>query len=773
MASDVNDLLEWLANDFRIEPWAWIVAMDRNRINEVLRETYVERFSNNAYLPPVSGVAYTEQQIASCYLQEVVLDWPRLSFDNTDMDNSTARLKMRAISGRRHALERDGNAVRVRQIEGVDPLKGPELSLDLPLSKVPGLVRGDGSFALDLNDADAFTFNLRGEEDEPAGEVFKKIFKEWCPQYREFPIGFIDPDQEGALKPHSFLLRTQVDPDASGEGALLVFISADPDSKPASLENLSDFKYLIPSGPQNYTATVLVSWRHMIVQMLLDKLVVPGRPAPRAVFKSDDKVEIYAEDYVIALLPFTSSAIIQGESLSFSISAVALKYSNGLSVEFHEGVANISGILSGKVTQTLVQGSSSPQVIESECLFGVRMACKIVSGEVEPLFMVDDLQVELYPEEDSLSGERFASHPIWVLAFMMGCVAAWAKQSILLVRVQVALYGSLALSVQQQARKLVKLNFEQLLGVDKVHAPKDVAAFGRFDSAVSPPSMVPDWPTISVGEEMPFTMGASSSKIVRALWARQTEHVWEVEALDGGPASGKIGTDGVYHAPAQILTPFLRERVKGYSSSGMAQTIVTVVKDALLVGPEVTVCGVNDKVPLSAFTTGHAAGLSWVVKAGGRGTISPGSGEDVIYTAPKMTVPKHYEIETVEVDNGKQTRAVKLIVRMLDGAPLVRILRSDPQQSEVHFVVELSQGSEYKEYDFELTILEDGPGQVIQSGGRPYYKADNNSAARFVLLDMKMQDEEGDWYNNFYILPLPVGDFGPLYAELQRQLPPV
>ncbi|AFO47354.1 hypothetical protein [Pseudomonas putida] len=150
-----QDLLEWLQSDYRMLGWNTIFAIQKDKADTLLTQEYIRRFKTSSYLDPISGETAPDNGY-KVYMQNFVLDHPRLSFDNADITGSRASLRMKILGGNQVGLKQVGAHWYPQRIDRIEPLVGPELRLRLELSDVPGYVADNGALTLDLHNSDDF-----------------------------------------------------------------------------------------------------------------------------------------------------------------------------------------------------------------------------------------------------------------------------------------------------------------------------------------------------------------------------------------------------------------------------------------------------------------------------------------------------------------------------------------------------------------------------------------------------------------------------------------
>ncbi|MDU9405522.1 hypothetical protein RTH46_23870 [Pseudomonas sp. zfem004] len=278
------ELLNWLKEPGRLLGNDMVFAIDKAKADALLTQEYIRRFKTTSYLPPVNGETAAENGY-KVYMQNFVLDHPRLSFDNVDITSSKASLRMKIVGGNQVDLKQAGAHWYPRRIDSLDPLVGPELSLKLELSDVPGYVDDDGRIMLDLRNSDNFvlTFSDSNRMRQLGGDFFKELFRALPVEKRVWSLGAIERGPDWLLQPESFRLRTQRNPSAAFapaagvdqpdvDGAVLGLVNMLGNNGQQTVVPGPGYRYLIPSDSAQFTATVLFEKKRTMLAAFLRAL---------------------------------------------------------------------------------------------------------------------------------------------------------------------------------------------------------------------------------------------------------------------------------------------------------------------------------------------------------------------------------------------------------------------------------------------------------------------------------------------------------------------
>ena len=95
----LTQYLNYLGTETRTMGWGALLIYDRAKTNALLAQEYIERFDKNQYFPPFNDSEETDQNAWSD-MQDFILDRPRLSFTNSNIASSRARLSMKVVGGK-------------------------------------------------------------------------------------------------------------------------------------------------------------------------------------------------------------------------------------------------------------------------------------------------------------------------------------------------------------------------------------------------------------------------------------------------------------------------------------------------------------------------------------------------------------------------------------------------------------------------------------------------------------------------------------------------
>jgi hypothetical protein len=262
--------------------WDALLVFDRGATNTLLSQEYIDRLvvKDDGFPKLPSGVVEAVNGI-KYELKDFVFDKPRLSFENANILESKAKLKMFLVGGLQlevHDRYLDGELVRqVASLAVYNAANGSVLDMDIRLEAVQGTVSEPGKVLLNLKDAADPVFSGGGPpyEQQRLGTYLDKVLKSWDDHITKFPLSEIVVDGTSPINPREFGLRTHAAPGAVvrssqnyGEGAVVVFIAMNDNDKGTYPADDAAMTYMLPSAVSPYTSNLLLSHKFMMQQLL-------------------------------------------------------------------------------------------------------------------------------------------------------------------------------------------------------------------------------------------------------------------------------------------------------------------------------------------------------------------------------------------------------------------------------------------------------------------------------------------------------------------------
>lgn len=684
-----SELYAWLKEQPRALNWGMISFMDRKKLNLLLLQAYIQRFKTSAYLAPITG-SIPNGDDRRFALNQFTLDWPRLGFAGTQANDSKAGLKMQVMSGTQLGLRRAGDDWQVREIRETSPLQGPELSLDLLLANVPGVVGEEGRVRLDLKESSDFKLDVSSDAGEQrlVGEYFKQKFEALPDAQRVFPLGQIEAGGNPLLRATSFALRTQArerDPE-DDEGAVLALLCYEGDDQ----GNIPgrDFRYLIPKD-KAYDATVLFEPTRIMLAQLLEslkgiadnvefRLVRDDKGKPIGATASRGEMVIPEQTLVHE---FDTEPDVFGRvrhmTLKFKVFEIVLKMTDALEVSVNDKAVEIAWKVRGEMAvepldltdetgeigtaiRVFMDTSDFYKRTEDDFEYAFKSSYELedVDGGI---LKFKDLEMREVKAPAPPVGEikRPPVPPIdpmylMILAFLAFYMMPMVLAIVLMLDSLFKATGSTEFpSVESILREAFEKNFQfsqslkelvdetiklyfgnALIGQDQF-APREIALFGAVNPAV----------TAFAVDPMEHTLAAASTpKQFNTVPAHPGKLRWTCEPVLDTVASNQIGNinpdTGLYTPPRgeDFDGAFVRVRIHAAHKDTVfkSSALITVVKSRVQINPLAYVTQVKGTVNLQAGYLGDANNLRWADPAYGEVNAS---GKNAVYTAPEKMPP--------------------------------------------------------------------------------------------------------------------------------------
>ncbi|WP_176507652.1 hypothetical protein [Pseudomonas urethralis] len=794
----------------------WMLGRDlvffiqKDKSDTLLTQEYIRRFNTQSYLPPVNGETPPDNGY-KVYMQNFILDHPRLSFDNVDITSSRASLRMTVLGGNQVGLKQVGGYWYPQRIDRIEPLVGPELRLRLELSDVPGYVADDGSLTLDLRNSDDFvlTFSDSTRIRTLGGDFFKALFRALPDEKRIWSFGRIEHGDDDLLRPESFLLRTQRNPavgkaplentDEVVDGALVGLVSMVASTGGQDLPG-PEYPYLIPDDSDDYSATVLLERYRVALATVVKGL-------PRQYFKNlelkierEDNGDLTAtavsgellvqdDRYIDSYEEENDRGSVHCEAHVRTVTAELpvkdlLKFRVSKDRVFMELIADQ---VAHVVFENYVEISATPHPwLWGKSLIGywtcdVRL---IIQGEwtTEDIqgatLKLEHFKSDVYslgnlkkiwgaPVEDA-EKTLSAKHAIWGFSVFFNAFRnnVTTKGAFLSLRAALAKDLRTDLYMRDVIEQTIKLNFGGAILSDEQHLPRDIACFGKVAPRLTTFTATPL-------EEMVIHGG----KLQLATVPAQADVNWTVERIEGSTdETGGFHQDikGLYLAPGAtgIRGEFTRVRVTatdertGFASSAL----LTVVKNALQISPLLEVCQVGDAgVNLKADCIDPGE-LHWrILGSQPFGTLTHKTGTANTYVPGGDLADRSFIVEEIEVRNSLtgESRNLCLVTQMIGKRPAdVLVDQRDVEQGKVW--LSITAGGQVG--ISELSVVH-GPGRIASDEtGKPYYQAATESPAHFCVVRafwVPIPDFPFN-FEGFIVLPLPLGEHTRAYQDLEQ-----
>ncbi|MFU2326186.1 hypothetical protein [Pseudomonas sp. NFX98] len=269
-SNSLASILEKMKDRSITERWGAVCAFDRERLNRVLLQQWLEKYDGTNYVPVFSGeVHLNESRTEKGVLSDVMIGKPLLSFEPAALDNSRAILTFSILGGSFTAHEINSGVMYSYQITEA---QGYTLKIKLDLSLVVGAIDRLGRVTLDLSKGTEFVCNLAGPvaSQQKIGEFFQAKFNNLPPERQVYELGILDLKGGSDLSPTNFIILTQRAPGAElpgamnvGDGAVVVMIKLRGNAMGGDIPSRDRFPYLIPddmeNGVRKYSATMVLT----------------------------------------------------------------------------------------------------------------------------------------------------------------------------------------------------------------------------------------------------------------------------------------------------------------------------------------------------------------------------------------------------------------------------------------------------------------------------------------------------------------------------------
>lgn len=808
------ELLNWLKEPGRLLGNDMVFAIDKAKADALLTQEYIRRFKTTSYLPPVNGETAADNGY-KVYMQNFVLDHPRLSFDNVDITSSKASLRMKLVGGNQVDLKQAGAHWYPQRIDSIDPLVGPELSLKLELSDVPGYVDDDGRIMLDLRNSDNFVLNFSDSNRvrQLGGDFFKEMFRALPVEKRVWSLGQVERGPDVLLQPERFSLRTQRNPGAvfapaadvdqpDVDGAVLGLVRMIGNDGQQVVVPGPGYRYLIPNDSARYTATVLLERRRTVLATLLRSLPreLLGDLAFNVELRENGDIVATATGGWLDISSGTNTAAYKGNNVwptptsiycemdvfipAFRVplkdDLVVLITGDRVELNMHRQFTADMDVLRYEEKEWYPGPFLNPRAFEVgwEADFGLELQASwrldAADGGVLKLASFDlgfkDLEElehwprrrEALPPGVELGSSFGLDHTLFVYFMPWTSFSVVAREKSL-PALRAALAKDLSTDVQlsEVVAQTVKLNFGGALVPSEQHLPRDVATFGHVNPRLTAFTLTPLESILVQGSKLQFATVPANPNVA-----------WSAESVEGSsdaPGEFSKTVKGEYLAPpaSGIQGAFTRVRITatdpstGYSASAL----VSVVKNALSLSPLVEVCQVGDTgVSLKAGHVGQGE-LRWkVLGAAPHGRLAHATGPSNTYIPGGNLTGKAFVVEQVEVHNSQtnEQRTLCVITTMTTKISYDMVVaKREAQRLWLQLFVDDLPGIT------DLEVLH-GPGKVARDAeGEPYYEADRASQAPFCVVGGVLKEGRFS-FEGFIVLPLPLDEHTAVYQQLEQ-----
>ena len=645
-----EQLIAWMREQPRTLGWGAILAFNRADTNTVLLQEYIERFSNDTYLPAAQGYikgSNTQGQ----YITDYVMDYPRLSFDiaNVEQETPDARLTMKVVGGTQISFEESVGGLNATRVEIVDPLSGPELTLKLQLVDVPGSINSAGRVVLDLKKSSDFSLSYSDfvEEQALGGLFFKQLFDALPDAKRIMVLSEFVRKNNNVFNPKTIKIRTQSAPGAKsrsaenyGDGAVLVFVAMEGAANGGNPDG--SFKYLIPNDAgKDFNATVVLGNKTLLEVFAHAAQNDFGTGAWTYSTDTSGFCIMHPDGGMLGNGSYPMVAV-AGTYDGFMKSPFELGYGAGKYMDLairddlvavryvkHDNAYPCRIVLHFR--DEVVSGDAySMQDMQASRTYAVNHATGMIEpGEVSST--TASLTLALYEQQNYHSVVRtgFDTYRSSFIDDMLGYMRRIIPNTLR----KIPPVSTFVLeSLLFKNSRVVMKDFTM---------PGDMAIFGQVGTDVTLFTLDPLQPLVVIGDTQQF--------VTRP--AGQPVSSWKVENISGSTEDvGTITSTGLYTAPSSIKI-FTRVKVTATSGAHHSSALISVVVSDINVSPVIQTCGATHSRTLSAGTLGTGV-LTWSLRTPGNGgKLEMGENGKCVYTAPVAASDKLYVVDEIVVKN--------------------------------------------------------------------------------------------------------------------------
>ena len=779
--------------------WDALLVFDRAATNALLTQEYIDRIDiEEAFFPKLKDDVVDSGNGIKHVLNGLVLDKPRLSFENATIAYSKGKLQMRLVGGKHlEVIDTPHAGQMVRSVTALVIYNAANrgiLDMDIDLRAVQGSVNDSGKVLLDLKDGTEHVFSggATGPERIRLGIYFKGQLDSWSKEITQFPLSEMVVDANSPINPGVFGIRTHAAPGGAllgsenfGEGAVVVFVAMQ-GSKPGDYpHDDSALLYMLPAAVEPYTSNLVLSQKFIANQAIkrgLDqfewingKFDVRELPGERYELVANGQTahwisyEYYDEGHGGTLQPWRWKLSVNGVHVPlFSPGDKFVFEGRSLKAHWH------TEVVAGTVVYFIQTGDSAGRTINLDinAIVSIDASYKFVvdDAEVKPVlkFVMDDVKVntKIDIQDD----------------FGFGDAASAARENS--ANIVVGLETKLASEFEAKASELMDMTFEidalrlnnllfrgeNVVEPRDVSLPTDLTLLGNLAPKRTTMVISPSEPIVARGGVIEFSVSPAAASVN-----------WTVSNLPGetgDTGSFKDPSVGRYTAPSDDA--LLREgqrRLIVTATSGelVSKALVSVVPNHITVSPLVAVVGVGRSFAVSAGTPDGAA-VTWDTPE--LGTVAPD--DDPLnpggykYTAPLElpigdgTKPEHYgelrlDEVTVRSVGGHSAKIDMLVVGSKSSNYWMEPeVRDDGKVALPFYKLDKHKQKVKVPEPIEWTVLRGG-GSVDQD--TQVYTPGNDGNDQYVIISAFWVNDDLFDTHDYVILPLPFVP-GPAYTNI-------
>ncbi|KFE44879.1 hypothetical protein [Pseudomonas syringae] len=685
MANSKEYLLQTMKGRANTLGWGAIVSFNRTKVNHLLAQQHIARFTTESFLPAIRGKISLEGN-ETVELSGLILSEPRLSFENASLSDAMARLHMDIVGGTvTHLDEPPGSPSRAISSFNISEQHGYWLEADIELRKVVGTINKKSEVVLNLSEATEFTSNLieSGISETLIGNFFQTQFDALPVEQQIYSLGILDLNEDDLLAPKDFYILTQAAPggkdikaDTYGDGAVVLFVRTKNNLYNGILpEDDSGMPFFIPDDKipgedrSMYSGSLLLSRQAMFHWYIAPYISTHiGRGLSFEV-KDDSGV---IGDYLLV----AKSGSYDVEPMDIHYDAGSFHYhfkKDDLAISF---ATQLSLSLTNDYRLTIIWKGAQDEVFEFwndvtgwpddhenvgvKLTFNMELVFDNILDSNENILRFIKSTDSIINFEASINFAPIGGAPEELRN------RARQKLSEIMNSIEI-LFESIDIpEINFFAINHLLFPENNALIMKEAYLPGDLALFGEIDPGLSSFSLKPLYTTVQTGAVLQF-------EIVELRYrARAADITWDVRDIDGARSKGDITQDGVYTAPSlgQLEDKATRNIVTAsYTDPDTQQEVtasamVVIVASSMAMAPAMHAIDLRySPVPfmfrVSSLTDNP---ITWTPLPDGLGTLT-GTGQQATYMPPTLPPDGIFNPVTVEaVDTVTQQKCTGIVL---------------------------------------------------------------------------------------------------------------
>lgn len=677
--------------------WDAVVSMNRAKVNTLLAQQYITRFTRRDFIRQISGrVGMVENGSEELRLSNVVLSAPRLSFEKGTLRDSTATATLEVVSGLVSYVRVDSMLPEMVLYSHVlSPDLGFTLTLDIDLTASKGSVSEQGKVVFDIGEGKNWSCNIVNDESSRRrlGDFFQGLFMSVPEDERVYVLGMLELTDAHALAPESFLIRTMSTPqgklqssDDYGEGAVVLFVKTKGTAEEGANPSEEALDYLIPNDldpvtqKAKYSGSMVLS-SQLLFDSYIQTAVVDQVGLGLMLKRNSESHEVARSLYAIAG-GYDVENYDSGE-ISVGFGWERLENEGPLRIKFYNEVPASSLTVSAKNGGCSIDWQ---QPISNDFIYSWRYTYPGWHHEPANVKLSPSLHIAFDPvmgqgpgELNRVSFKRNAQDTIRCgLDFSGWDYLDDQKRggvNSLKPRVETYFIGTLVENLELfreihipdiNVLAISNLLFPErnALQLQEARLPGDLLMVGRIDPKETTFTLEPLMPMLRGGEELTFT--------IRQLNVLAPPPVtWTVQGADSIDRVGSI-SNGHYTAPPKSEIPLTGVRnivTATYTDASTnevvtASALVTVVFNSIVVTPALTVVG-GGREPVTLHAKALSGGpYEWSI-SDNLGTFVP-DGDSALFTPTKNST-KALEPVYITAKDAKTGDTFKAMVLLRTG----------------------------------------------------------------------------------------------------------